>query len=241
MLLRSLNIRRLSFVLFTGDKNHFLTQLPSVQEKLVDILRNVTAPIVQSEVYLCIRVLLCRLSAHNLTSFWPVLLTELYRLFEQLMTTLPPDGSEDLQLILSASKCLDLLLTLQSEEFQIHQWIFITDTVDAIYRPDECFPEAMMDQLAEIVSSLPVAESREPPATNGLIMSPSAYMATFGNQRPMRRPLLNSVRQIESIRDLVPFFSSVSISSYESVYASGGNVDWAAVEKGLMDDMFDGR
>ncbi|KAJ7755024.1 Dopey, N-terminal-domain-containing protein [Mycena maculata] len=241
MLLRSLNIRRLSFVLFTGDKNHFLTLLPSIQEKLVDILRNVSAPIVQSEVYLCIRVLLCRLSAHNLTSFWPVLLTELYRLFEQLMTSLPSDGSEDLQLILAASKCLDLLFTLQSEEFQIHQWIFITDTVDAIYRPDECFPEAMLDQLAEIVSSLPVAESREPPATNGLIMSPSVYMASFGNQRPMRRPLLNSVRQIESIRDLVPFFSSVSISSYESMYASGGNVDWAAVEKGLMDDMFDGR
>ncbi|KAJ7103154.1 Dopey, N-terminal-domain-containing protein, partial [Mycena belliarum] len=235
MLLRSLNIRRLSFILFTGDKNHFLTLLPSIQEKLVDILRNVTAPIVQSEVYLCIRVLLCRLSAHNLTSFWPVLLTELYRLFEQLMTTLPPDGSEDLQLILSASKCLDLLLTLQSEEFQIHQWIFITDTVDAIYRPDECFPEAMMDQLAEIVSSLP------PPATNGLIVSPSPYTANFGIQRPMRRPLLNSVRQIDSIRDLVPFFSSVSISSYESVYASAGNVDWVAVERGLMDDMFDGR
>jgi hypothetical protein len=79
MLLRSLNIRRLSFVLFAGDKNHFLTLLPSIQEKLVDILRNVTAPIVQSEVYLCIRVLLSRLSQHNLTSFWPVLLTELVR------------------------------------------------------------------------------------------------------------------------------------------------------------------
>lgn len=77
MLLRSLNVRRLSFVLFTGDKNHFLTQVPSIQEKLVDILKNVSAPIVQSEVFLCIRVLLCRLSPHNLTSFWPVLLTEL--------------------------------------------------------------------------------------------------------------------------------------------------------------------
>ncbi|KAJ7665387.1 Dopey, N-terminal-domain-containing protein [Mycena polygramma] len=241
MLLRSLNIRRLSFVLFAGDKNHFLTLLPSIQEKLVDILRNVTAPIVQSEVYLLIRVLLCRLSPHNLTSFWPVLLTELYRIFEQLMTTLPADGSEDLQLILSASKCLDLLLTLQCEEFQEHQWIFITDTVDAIYRPDDCFPEAMLDQLAEIVSSLPVAESRELPVTNGLVVSPAPHTATFGNQRPMRRPLLNSIRQIESIRDLVPFFASVSISSYESVYASGGNVDWAAVEKGVMEDMFDGR
>lgn len=77
MLQRSLNVRRLSFALFTGDKNQFLTQLPMIQEKLVDILRNVPAPIVQSEVFLCIRVLLCRLSAHNLTSLWPVILTEL--------------------------------------------------------------------------------------------------------------------------------------------------------------------
>lgn len=77
MLLRSLNLRRLSYVLLTGEKNHFLTQLPSIQEKLVDTLRNVSAPIVQSEVYLCVRVLLCRLSPHNLSSFWPVILTEL--------------------------------------------------------------------------------------------------------------------------------------------------------------------
>jgi len=77
MLLRSLNLRRLALVLFTGEKNHFLIQLPAVQEKLVDILRNVPSPIVQCEVYLCIRVLLCRLGAHSMTSFWPVILTEL--------------------------------------------------------------------------------------------------------------------------------------------------------------------
>lgn len=57
----------------------------------------------------------------------------------------------------------------------------------------------------------------------------------------MRRPLLNGVRQIDSIRDLSIFFSNVSIASYESVYASGGNVDWEAIEKGIMDDLFDGR
>lgn len=57
----------------------------------------------------------------------------------------------------------------------------------------------------------------------------------------MRRPFLGSLRQIESMRDLVPFFSNISISSYESVYASGGNVDWEAIEKNIMDDMFDGR
>ena len=58
---------------------------------------------------------------------------------------------------------------------------------------------------------------------------------------PMRRPLLQSLRQIDSVRDLVPFFSQASISSYESVYTSGGNVDWDCVEDGLYQDMLDGR
>ncbi|KIJ66430.1 hypothetical protein HYDPIDRAFT_26778 [Hydnomerulius pinastri MD-312] len=246
MLVRSLNLRRLSFVLFTGEKNHFLTQLPTVQEKLVDILRNVPSPIVQSEVYLCIRVLLCRLSPHNLTSFWPVILTELYRIFEQIIMNVPADESEDLPLILSASKCLDLLLTLQTEEFQIHQWIFVTDTVDAVFHPDNWNPEAMFDQLAEIVGSLPVPDARERPrAKNGEVAFPSASTSvgfpSATDSRAMRRPMLNTLRQIDSVRDLIPFFSHVSISSYESVYASAGNIDWEAVEQGILDDMFDGR
>ena len=57
----------------------------------------------------------------------------------------------------------------------------------------------------------------------------------------VRRPLLNSIHQIDSIRDPIPFFSQVSVTSYESVYTSGGNVDWEAVEDGLFEDMFDGR
>ncbi|KAI0361079.1 hypothetical protein OH77DRAFT_1391372 [Trametes cingulata] len=234
MLLRSLNLRRLSYVILSAEKNHFLAQLPSIQEKLVDTLRNVTAPIVQSEVYLCVRVLLCRLSPHNLSSFWPVILTEMYRIFEQILDNVPSDGSEELGLILSACKLLDLLLVLQTEEFQIHQWIFITDTVDAVYRPDDWFPEALLDRLAEVIGALPASESTAPRSA-AQVHTPSAPT------KPMRRPLLHSLRQIDSIRDLVPFFSTASISSYESVYQSGGLVDWQAVEKSLLEDLFEGR
>lgn len=56
-----------------------------------------------------------------------------------------------------------------------------------------------------------------------------------------RKPMLNSIRQIDSVRDLMTFFTSVSITTYESVYGSGGNIDWAAVERDLMCDMFDGK
>ena len=55
----------------------------------------------------------------------------------------------------------------------------------------------------------------------------------------LRRPLLGFVKQVGSIRDLLPFFSQISMSSYESVYGMGG-VDWDAVEKGLMAEMFQG-
>ncbi|PCH34091.1 hypothetical protein WOLCODRAFT_61246 [Wolfiporia cocos MD-104 SS10] len=239
MLLRSLNLRRLAFVLLSGEKNHFLAQLPSIQEKLVDTLRNVSSPVVQSEVYLCVRVLLCRLSPHNLSSFWPVILTELYRLFEQAILNVPSDGSEELGLILAACKLLDLLLVLQTEEFQIHQWIFITDTVDAVYRPDDWFPDSMLDRLAEVIGNLPLGEVRASANNGGQEMNPVS--TPLGNNRPMRRPMLRSLRQIDSIRELIPFFSGASIASYESVYSSGGIIDWEAVEQGLLEDMFDGR
>jgi len=184
------------------------------------------------------------------------------------MINLPGDGSEDLQLILSACKCLDTLLVLQTEEFQMlvlsgltfhlvtfyhsHQCVFITDTVDAVYRPDDWFPEAMMDQLSEIAGSLPISVRVFFSLSRAtlIIISFQATSKTSHlddhsigrHQQPaMRRPLLGTLRHIESMRDLVPFFSNVSLSSYESVYASGGNIDWEAVENSIMDDMFEGR
>jgi hypothetical protein len=77
---------------------------------------------------------MCRIGAQHLTNFWPVILSELVRLlrivlkladsgqlriFESTMDDPPPDGSEALQLVLAACKFLDLLLVIQSEDFQM--------------------------------------------------------------------------------------------------------------------------
>jgi len=77
MMSRALNLRRLSFVIYSGEKDHFLPQLPAIQEKVVDILRTNVAELVHAEVYLCMRVLLCRFSGQHLASFWPVMITEM--------------------------------------------------------------------------------------------------------------------------------------------------------------------
>jgi hypothetical protein len=62
---------------------------------------------------------MCRISPQHLTNFWPVILTELLKVFEGAMDDPPPDNSEGLALVLAACKFLDLLLIIQSEDFQM--------------------------------------------------------------------------------------------------------------------------
>jgi hypothetical protein len=33
--------------------------------------------------------------------------------------------------------------------------MFVTDTIDAVYRPEDWSPESLLDQLAEMVTDLP--------------------------------------------------------------------------------------
>ncbi|CAE7181510.1 unnamed protein product [Rhizoctonia solani] len=228
-LARTISLRRLSFAIYCADNNGCLTQLPSIQEKLVELLRSTSAePIVHSEVLLCVRILLCRLSPHNLSSFWPVIVTELIRIFATALVDSPADGSDELLLLLAACKCVDLMLVLQTPEFQIHQWMFVTDTLDAVYRPDAWTPVSLMDQLAEVIGSLPKLEQRT-----------ASMQETFTGKASKRRPLLGAVRRVERLGDLVPFFSHVSIALYEGVYAGAGP-DTDEIERGLLEEMFGG-
>lgn len=85
---KAYNVRRLSLAIWSGDQNKFLTQLPAIQEKLVDVLRASVGEVVHCEVYLCLRVLLCRMSQEHMTSFWPIVLTELVR---HLLASMPSE------------------------------------------------------------------------------------------------------------------------------------------------------
>ncbi|GAA6000168.1 hypothetical protein JCM10207_007887 [Rhodosporidiobolus poonsookiae] len=234
---RALSLRRLTYVLFTGDKDRYLAQLPVIQEKLVDLLRSSVGDMVHAEVYLCLRVLFCRIGNQHLSGLWPVILTELLRLFDSLIEQPVPDGSDFLQLVFSACKFLDLTLVLQTEDFQIHEWMFVTDTVDAIYPPDSWLPQAIMDRLGDILSDPHVSSASATP----IFTQPDSPDAASPESLPLpaRRPLLTSQR-IRSITELEPFFTTVSLSAYEAIYKAGARVDLAAVERGIERDLFEG-
>jgi len=116
---RSLNLRRLSFVLFAGSKDQYVPQLPIIQEKIVELLKLDHGEMVHMEIYLCLRIILMRFSQKHLMNFWPLLITELMRLFNSFVYNDFQDRPEEAQIALAGCKFLDLLCTLELDAFQM--------------------------------------------------------------------------------------------------------------------------
>jgi hypothetical protein len=52
------------------------------------------------------------------------------------------------------------LAAFDSDYSSRQQWMFVTDTIDAVYRPEDWTPESLLDQLAEMVTDLPEPKVR---------------------------------------------------------------------------------
>ncbi|GAA5972409.1 hypothetical protein JCM8115_004327 [Rhodotorula mucilaginosa] len=228
VLSRALALRRLTYTLFCSPKDTSLAQLPAVQEKLVDLLRSPVGDLVHAEVYLCLRVLFCRIDNQHLAGLWPVLLTELLRLFDSLFDHTIAEDSDLLQLVCAACKFIDLTLVLQTEDFQIHEWIFVTDTVDAASSSGVWSSQAIIDRLGDLAA-------RDGEEENIALTAPPADSYRWQG----RRPLL-SARRITSMVALQPFLRNISVAAYQSLYHAGTRIDWEAVERSLVGDLFDG-
>ena len=228
-----LNLRRLAFLMLSGDNDAFVANLSGLQDKLVDLM---TATVTSSpssttraEVYMVLRALILKNASVHLASFWPIINTELY----DALSSLDPTNGHDkynVTCVLQAAKLLDGLLTLSPDDFQMREWLFITDTIDAVYRPPSWRPTALADGLAEILDAKAGA--------------PQSATVPFTNVQHGREPLLtwHGIKDIppENLIDkaLRPFLRQLSINSFESTYRMKAP-DLRACCDDLLQDLFD--
>ena len=198
-------------------------QLPLIQEKVVDILRSQPTDLVHAEVYLCMRVLLCRFASQHLSGFWPIILTEVLKILGQTKEDLPADRSDRLQLVFSVAKLADLLITLQTEDFQIHQWLLITDTPDAPKLSGHAMADSLLDCIANVVKN--AGKNTTDFDANDLL-----------ERVRLRRPMLQN-SQISSITSLEPFFLTASRAFYQNEFC--GSLDWNNINSCLLLDLFE--
>jgi hypothetical protein len=232
-----LNLRRIALLIMAADEDAFVVNISGIEEKLVELLTTTAASspssIVRAEVYMVLRALVLKTSALHLAPLWPIINYEL----QLAISSILPDSHSDIysiNAILQACKILDTLLVIAPDEFQLHEWLFVTDTIDAVYRPTDRSPVALVDEISEELD----ATTSTPAALLG------AGDAKGADSITKRRPLLglDAVKDVKADellgRVLRPFFSQLSIHAFEGVYSLGEG-DWEACEKGLLGDLFD--
>lgn len=230
-----LNLRRIALLILTAANDTFVVNLNALQEKIVDLLNATAASspssTTRAEIYMVIRALLLKTSAHHLASMWPTINSELY---DAISSVFPNQSADQYNVtcLLQACKLLDVLLTLELDDFQMQEWLFITDTTDAVYRSSDSKSVAMVDELADELDSRAEASHFTNTSLSG------------APQEEKRWPLLTSNATKGIGRDdlmekvLRPFFRQLSIYAFESTY-SMAVPDWKVCFDDLMADLFD--
>ena len=228
-----LNLRRIAFLIMSADHDAFVINLSGVQDKINDLMTASVASspssIMRGEIFMVLRSLLLKTTPVHLASLWPIISTELY---QTILSLNPGDTQQkyNTSSVIQAAKLLDVLLILAPDDFQLQEWLFITDTIDAVYRPPNWRPISLVDSLAETLDN----KSSIPQSATTTSSAPQRY----------RKPLISwKTTQHIPNEDLVdrilhPFLSQLSINVFESTYRME-NADQAACIEDLLRDLFD--
>jgi hypothetical protein len=94
---RAMLMKRFAFIIYASEKDQYNRYLPEILECIVNQLKLSQVPILHTQMFLFLRVLLLRISSKNLISFWPILMAELIQILLQLEQDLLSDIEGDIK------------------------------------------------------------------------------------------------------------------------------------------------
>ncbi|KIX05977.1 uncharacterized protein Z518_03951 [Rhinocladiella mackenziei CBS 650.93] len=217
-----LTLRRIALLLVAGDIDAFVSDLGQIMHRLEELLTATASSSPSSstrgDIYLLLRAIALAFSETHLVSIWPIVEVELRELLTSMQKGGEPTFTSYSQL--QGAKMLDLLLLLKPEEFQLHEWLFVTDTVDAIHPPSDYQSAAIADRMV----SKGAKEVELPSVADHEARKP--WLCT---------ELTRSTEDPQAL--LRPFFRQLSIHAFEDTYSLQG-VDLEACRKDLLADLF---
>ncbi|KAJ8246681.1 hypothetical protein GJAV_G00254230 [Gymnothorax javanicus] len=229
---KAMLLKRQAFAMFSGELDQYHLYLPLIQERLTENLRTGQTPSTMAQMFLTFRVLLLRISPQHLTSLWPIMVTELIRVFVRLEKFLLDDkevtktGSKgsgarvgpqrngplefsqnELHMYLSACKFLDTALSFPPEQmplFQMYRWAFVPEVDVQSYSgpPGGSVLEGEQECQPHVLRVLEGLQLRLGEQNGG--------GAEVGLER-LEFPLL-MLRSLSSIAQLLPFLRVLSCS-----------------------------
>ncbi|KAJ3491402.1 hypothetical protein NLG97_g5604 [Lecanicillium saksenae] len=231
-----LNLRRVATLILAGAEDAFVTDLPTVVDKLVELLAatSTSSPssTTRADVYMVVRALVLRTNPVHLAMLWPIINAEMHA---ALSSVVAPDNSAASDTysnagVMQACKLLDLLV------------------IDAVYRSSSSRPIALADEISEDLGSAAATTSSAHHEDGGGSSYATAHSAAA--QRNRRHVLIGPggisddvglERRDELVAKVLrPFFGQLSIFAFESTYAMGAP-DVSGCVQNLLRDLFDDK
>lgn len=236
-------LRRLCLLLLASPPDSYAAHMQQIEEKLAELFEASTSSspssTIKAELFMLYRALILSSSPVNFAPLWPLLNDQLQSAFASLA---PSDGRNtgftNLTL-LQAGKLLDLLVALGPDEFQLHEWLYVTDTTDAVYHPPGWTPAALADQLAEHLSLEAGADSLPTPTSPAQNLAEGQPRVLFGADMNYDKEDIKAMATEDFAKAVMrPFLSQLSINAYESTY-SIESPDPASYRRSLLEDVLD--
>ncbi|KAF2122140.1 Dopey, N-terminal-domain-containing protein [Lophiotrema nucula] len=244
-----LTLRRITLLLLAAPEDSFTPNLPQIMEKLVELQTATPASspssATRADMLILLRSIILRSSSIHLAPLWPVINGELTSALSSLLPEAENKESYDNKGIVQACKLLDQLVVLEPDDFQLMEWLFITDTIDAVYKPSDAYPTSLTDEISEVLS-----QTSQTPTSRPLPSHPS-NLQSKSEEEPKRTlfldPLIEALEKEEGAsiwdmarRELVervvrPFLGQLAMVNFEATYAGGGP-DWEGVWEGCVRD-----
>lgn len=245
-----LNLRRIALLLLSSPTDTFAQSIKNIQEKIEELLTatptSSPSSATRADVYLLLRAIFLKTSTIHLGSIWPIVNSEL----QSALLSVLPDGENFEKYsntsVLQASKLLDTLITLDIDEFQLHEWLYITDTIDAVYRPPQIKAASLVDSISDSLNTLAAESEQSDESINNAVMSSA-------NGTELRKPILDVFLAAEAldpgdlrampkqdlaVKFLRPFFGQLSLLAFEATYGML-EPDIKSCFSSLVRDMFE--
>jgi len=229
-----LTLRRISTIILAMEEDFVVGHLHTIEEKLVELLGATVASSpsfsTRSDVFIMLRAIVLKTSSIHLAPLWPLITAELRK---ALLSALPNSRDYDTYNALSllqACKLLDSLLVLAPEDFQLQEWLFVTDTIDAVYRPSESDYLSLADDIAEDLGAVGGLYTVESVNQSSATYKVGLLKLDGQNAEASKEDIVTGI--------LRPFFNQLSIHAYEGIYSmKSANLQDSKQE--ILMDLFD--
>ncbi|CAN9345802.1 unnamed protein product [Alternaria alternata] len=240
-----LTLRRIALLILGSPEDAFTPNIPQVLEKVVELLTATPASspssITRTDVIVLLRAIILKTSPIHLALLWPVVNGELTSGLSALLPDAPNKEHYNNAGIIQTCKLLDELVVLDPDDFQLMEWLFISDTIDAVYKP--VTPPTLMsltDEINEVLTRSSTAPAMPVTAVNG-------SDADEPKRTLFLNPLIEALEKEEGaavlemtrgelVNRLVrPFLGNLAMNAFEARYG-GGEADWQGIWESVVKD-----